>query len=128
MKTQSPQFSGRAGRGRLARWSARIATASATTLSRMTTAMMAMKMPISVRPLRPYPPYQEVVMTNVRVALFALAVLLAACGGAGSGGTIAPTTSSRTAAPAGAGTEPPKQYAPGKTADPSASPDGDYGY
>ncbi|HEX9495036.1 MAG TPA: hypothetical protein VGA38_04685 [Candidatus Limnocylindria bacterium] len=66
-------------------------------------------------------------MTHVRVALFALAILLAACGGAGSGGTTAPTPGT-TAAPAVAGTEQPKQYSPGKTADPSASPDGYYGY
>jgi hypothetical protein len=85
---------------------------------------------ISVRPLRPYPPYQEVDVTKLRVRLLAFAVLLTACGGAGSGGTApqpAQTMATATAATAVAGTEEPKQYNSGKTANPSASPDG-YGY
>lgn len=58
-------------------------------------------------------------MTRAFSALLAVAVLLAACGGAGSGGATAPTK---------AGTEQPKQYDQGKTAAPSGSPDGYYGY
>jgi hypothetical protein len=62
------------------------------------------------------------------VSLLALATVLGACGGAGSGGTTAPQTSTPpTAAPVVAGTEQPKQYDYGKTKDPSASPD-DYVY
>jgi hypothetical protein len=60
-------------------------------------------------------------VTKLRPWLLGLAILLSACGGAGSGGTTP------TAAPAGAGTDAPKQY-PGKTASPSASGDGYYGY
>jgi ABC-type transport system substrate-binding protein len=81
-----------------------------------------MTMPISVRPVDPYPPYQEVAMIKTRAGLLAFAVVLAACGGAGSGGTT-PTNSAApaTQAPTVAGTEEPKQYNPGKTASPSAS-------
>lgn len=57
-------------------------------------------------------------MTKAVAALLASAVLLSACGGAGSGGTTAPT---------GAGAEP-KQYDRGKTAAPTGSSDGYYGY
>jgi hypothetical protein len=88
-----------------------------------------MTMPISVRPFDPYPPYQEVVMSKTRVRLLAFAVILAACGGAGSGGTTPTTgTAPATQAPTVAGTEEPKQYSPGKTAKPSSSPDEYYGY
>jgi hypothetical protein len=63
------------------------------------------------------------------MSLLAIAVLLGACGGAGSGGGAAPRTSGPPAsAPAVAGTEAPKQYDSGKTKDPSASPDDYYGY
>jgi ABC-type transport system substrate-binding protein len=83
---------------------------------------------ISVRPLRPYPPYQEVDVTKLRVRFLAFAVLLTACGGAGSGGTAPqPSQTMATATSAVGGTEEPKQYNSGKTANPSASPDG-YGY
>lgn len=57
-------------------------------------------------------------MTNAVAALLASAVLLSACGGAGAGGTPAPT---------GAGAEP-KYYDRGKTAAPTGSSDGYYGY
>ena len=68
-------------------------------------------------------------MRKTLVSLVSVAVLLGACGGAGSGGASAPKTSTPpTAAPVVAGTEEPKQYNPGKTADPSASPDDYYGY
>jgi hypothetical protein len=60
------------------------------------------------------------------VGLLSLAVLLGACGGAGSGGSTAPKTA--TAVPVVAGTEAPKEYNPGKTADPNASPEDYYGY
>ena len=66
------------------------------------------------------------------VIAFALSALLDACGGAGSGGagpknatTTAPTVS---AVPAVAGTEAPKDYNAGKTANPSSSPEGYTGY
>jgi len=63
------------------------------------------------------------------VSLLLLAAALGACGGAGSGGPAAPKTSTPpSAAPVVAGTEEPKQYNPGKTADPSASPEDYYGY
>jgi len=62
------------------------------------------------------------------VSLMSVAVMLSACGGAGSGGASpSPASSQPSAAPAVAGTEEPKQYNPGKTADPNASPDY-YGY
>jgi ABC-type glycerol-3-phosphate transport system substrate-binding protein len=60
-------------------------------------------------------------MTKTRVSLLAFAVLLAACGGAGSGGTTPTSTVPATNAPTVAGTEEPKQYNPGKTPSPSAS-------
>ena len=60
-------------------------------------------------------------MTKTRVSLLALAVLLAACGGAGSGGTTPKSAAPATNAPTVAGTEEPKQYNPGKTPSPSAS-------
>jgi hypothetical protein len=84
-----------------------------------------MTMPISVRPLRPYPPYQEVVVTKLRVSLLVFIVLLSACGGAGSGGTTPKPAAPGTSVPAVAGTEQPKDYP--KTG-PSASPEGYYGY
>jgi hypothetical protein len=62
------------------------------------------------------------------VSLFVIASALGACGGAGSGGAAAPVTSSPpSAAPIVAGTQEPKPYPGGKTADPNASPDY-YGY
>ncbi len=68
-------------------------------------------------------------MRKTLVSLLALAAALGACGGAGSGGGTAPTASTPpTATPIVAGTEEPKQYNPGKTADPNASPDPYYGY
>ena len=68
-------------------------------------------------------------MRTTLVSLLSLAALLGACGGAGSGGATAPQTSAPpTAAPVVAGTEEPKQYNPGKTNDPSASPSDYYGY
>jgi hypothetical protein len=84
-----------------------------------------MTMPISIRPLRPYPPYQEVVVTKLRVSLLVSVVLLSACGGAGSGGTTPKPAAPGTSVPAVAGTEQPKDYP--KTG-PSASPDPYYGY
>lgn len=66
------------------------------------------------------------------MAVLAFAALLSACGGAGAGGTTPQkgqtTASAATAVPVVAGTEAPKQYNPGKTADPSSSPDDYYGY
>ena len=58
-----------------------------------------------------------------------LAALLAACGGAG-GATPqrVTTTAATTSAPAVAGTEAPKEYPAGKTANPSSSPDDYMGY
>ena len=67
-------------------------------------------------------------MRKTLVGLLSLAVLLGACGGAGSGGATAPKTNAPTAAPVVAGTDAPKQYNPGKTADPSSSADPYYGY
>ncbi len=68
-------------------------------------------------------------MRKTLVGLLSLAFLLGACGGAGSGGAAGPkTTAPATAAPVVAGTDAPKQYNPGKTADPNASPDNYYGY
>jgi len=66
------------------------------------------------------------------VIVLGLAALLEACGGAGSGG-VAPTNATTTgpgasAVPAVAGTEAPKDYNAGKTANPSSSPEGYYGY
>ena len=67
-------------------------------------------------------------MRKSLVSLLLLGAALGACGGAGSGGGAAPTTATPpTTAPVVAGTEEPKQYNPGKTADPSATPDY-YGY
>ena len=61
-----------------------------------------------------------------------LAALLDACGGAGSGGAAprnATTTGPvPTGVPAVAGTEAPKDYNAGKTANPSSSPEGYTGY
>jgi hypothetical protein len=65
------------------------------------------------------------------MSALALAALLSACGGAGAGDapayrpTVAPAA---TAVPVVAGTEQPKQYNPGKTADPNASPEDYVGY
>ncbi len=67
-------------------------------------------------------------MRKTLVGLLSLAVLLGACGGPGSGGAGPKTTAPATAAPVVAGTDAPKQYYPGKTADPNASPDNYYGY
>lgn len=68
-------------------------------------------------------------MRKSLVSLLLLVAALGACGGAGSGGAAAPKTSTPpTASPVVAGTEEPKQYNPGKTADPSASPEDYYGY
>ena len=60
-----------------------------------------------------------------------LATLLAACGGAGAGGAApqrVTTSAATTTAPAVAGTEAPKEYPAGKTANPSSSPDDYMGY
>ncbi len=68
-------------------------------------------------------------MRKTQVGLLSVAVLLAACGGAGSGGAAGPeTTTPPAAAPVVAGTDAPKEYKPGKTADPNASPEDYYGY
>ena len=68
-------------------------------------------------------------MKTTLIGLLSLAVLLGACGGAGSGGAAGPkTTTPATAAPVVAGTDAPKEYNPGKTADPNASPEDYYGY
>ncbi len=68
-------------------------------------------------------------MRKTLVGLLSLAVVLGACGGAGSGGATAPKTAApQTAVPVVAGTEAPKEYNPGKTADPNASPEDYYGY
>ena len=68
----------------------------------------------------------------MKLIVIVLAALLGACGGAGSGGAAprnATTTGPvPTAAPAGAGTEAPKDYNGGKTAGPSSSPEGYSGY
>lgn len=62
------------------------------------------------------------------LSVLVFVVLLSACGGAGSGGTITPKSSAPgTPVPAVAGTEEPKQYNSGKTPAPSSS-DGYYGY
>ena len=67
-------------------------------------------------------------MRKTLASLLSLAALLGACGGAGSGGATAPTASPPiSVAPIVAGTEAPKPYYPGKSKDPSASPDY-YGY
>ena len=63
------------------------------------------------------------------LSALALAALLSACGGAGAGGAVPQTAQTvKTAAPAVAGTEAPKEYSPGKTANPSSSPDDYIGY
>ena len=64
-------------------------------------------------------------MRKTLVSLLSVALVLSGCGGAGAGPS--PASIQPSAAPAVAGTEEPKQYNPGKTADPSASPDY-YGY
>ena len=65
-------------------------------------------------------------------SVLALAALLSACGGAGAGGTVPQTAQTSAPAkmsgPAVAGTEAPKDYNPGNTANPSSSPDEYYGY
>ena len=65
-------------------------------------------------------------------AVLVLATVLSACGGAGAGGAAPQTTPTtvapKTTVPAVAGTEAPKDYSPGKTANPSASPDEYFGY
>ena len=67
-------------------------------------------------------------MRKTLVSLVSVALVLSACGGAGAGGGApSPASTQPSAAPAVAGTEEPKQYNPGKTADPNASPDY-YGY
>ena len=62
----------------------------------------------------------------------ALAILLSACGSAGAGGGAPQKATTpgpaATAAPAVAGTEAPKEYPAGKTANPSSSPDDYMGY
>ncbi|HEY8648951.1 MAG TPA: hypothetical protein VIM50_06190 [Candidatus Limnocylindria bacterium] len=71
-------------------------------------------------------------MRTTLVTMLAFAALLGACGGAGAGGTVPQTT--QTTAPTGtsvpvvADTAAPKQYDPGKTANPSSSPADYYGY
>ena len=69
-------------------------------------------------------------MTRTLVTVLVCGALLSACGGAGAGGTApqkAQTTApAATAVPVVGGTEAPKEY-PGKTANPSSSPDGYYG-
>ena len=67
-------------------------------------------------------------MRKTLVALLSVAVLLGACGGAGSGGAAPTSAAPPTAVPVVAGTEAPKEYNPGKTADPNASPEDYYGY
>ena len=67
-------------------------------------------------------------MRKTLVSLLSVALVLSACGGAGAGGAApSPASIQPSAPPAVAGTEEPKQYNPGKTADPNASPDY-YGY
>src|SRR5437879_12666076 len=116
---QSPQFAGRAGRGRLA---ARIAATAkrSPAKARMTSTKMKKrtpKVPISAEASRPYSRYQEVDMRKVRHALLvalALAGLgLAALGGAGGGGD-GTTAAAAPAAPA-RGTENPAQDEPTRT-------------
>ena len=59
----------------------------------------------------------------------ALAILLSACGGAGAeGGAPQKATTPGPAATTVAGTEAPKEYPAGKTANPSSSPDDYMGY
>src|SRR5678815_4439086 len=94
MKTQSPQFSGSAGRGRLALRATTMAKPSAarqTTTSTTKTAKMA-RGPISVRASSPYERYQEVSAMRSALLAASAAVLLAttACAAAGSGGADAP--------------------------------------
>jgi len=66
------------------------------------------------------------------ISALVLAALLGACGAAGAGGAAPQQASTTgpvpTAAPAVAGTEAPKEYNAGKTANPSASPGGYDGY
>jgi hypothetical protein len=58
-----------------------------------------------------------------------LASVLAACGSAGSGGSTPRSSEpAKTATPAVAGTEAPKDYNTGKTPKPSGSPDDYMGY
>lgn len=66
-------------------------------------------------------------MRKTLASLVSVALVLCACGGAG-GGAPSRASTQPSAAPAVAGTEEPKQYNPGKTADPNASPDDYYGY
>src|SRR5437879_542829 len=124
---QSPQFAGRAGRGRLA---ARIAATAkrSPAKARMTSTKMKKrtpKVPISAEASRPYSRYQEVDMRKVRHALLvalALAGLgLAACGGAGGGG--AGTTAAPTPAAPALGTNNPAPATP----TPAGDPYSDYG-
>ena len=67
-------------------------------------------------------------MRKTLVALLSLAVVFGACGTTGSGGAAPTTAAPPTAVPVVAGTEAPKEYNPGKTADPNASPEDYYGY
>ncbi len=64
--------------------------------------------------------------------VLAFAALLSACGGAGAGGTVPQkvqtTGPAGTSVPVVAGTEAPKEYNPGKTANPSSSPADYFGY
>src|SRR5438034_1294192 len=94
MKTQSPQLSGSAGRGRLALRATTSAKPRAASETTMRTAKMAKTAsgPISVRASSPYQRYQEVsAMRGVLLSMVA-ALLLAttACAAAGSGGSGAP--------------------------------------
>src|ERR1700682_5057001 len=94
MKTQSPQLSGRAGRGRLAVRATTSADPRAARAITMTITKMA-KMasgPISVRASCSYQRYQEVSAVRRVLLTLAAALLLAttACSAAGSGGGGAP--------------------------------------
>jgi hypothetical protein len=63
------------------------------------------------------------------VLVLVLASGLAACGSAGSGGSTPRSSDpAKTATPAVAGTEAPKDYNTGKTPKPSGSPDDYMGY
>ncbi len=62
------------------------------------------------------------------LTMFALAGVLSACGGTGAGGaTPQPSAPAKTAVPAVAGSEAPKDYGK-QTPKPSGSPDDYYGY
>jgi hypothetical protein len=61
--------------------------------------------------------------------MIVIVLVLAACGSAGSGGSTPRSSDpAKTATPAVAGTEAPKDYNTGKTPKPSGSPDDYIGY